>query len=56
MLIALEIAFAVITLELGYFSHENTKYDEPDWVDDFKHNNFKKERQIYSIMRKLKYI
>ena len=53
MLIFLEICFAVITFELGYFSHENLKYDGSDWVNDY--HKYEKEKQIAFIMRRFKY-
>ena len=58
MLIFLQIAFAAISLELGYFSYASIKYDNPDsdWADDYhKYDKYEKEKQIVRIMSRFKY-
>ena len=53
MLIFLEIAFAAITLELGYFSYENLEYNDGPDADDI--HRYEREKQIARIMRSFKY-
>ena len=55
MLIFLEIAFAAITLELGYFSYENLEYNDGPDADDDNFHRYEREKQIARIMRRFKY-